>query len=319
MAGFWYQSNTQIHDPNGRPYIGARAYFYLGGTTTPITVYKSFDLGSINAHPNPLMTDGNGFWPPVYFDEDDEFFRVRITTSQGVLIVDADGIPIVGPAGGGGGGSTTPVDPDAVSKTGDLKHRYGEGFVAGWTRCNGRTIGSATSGATERANSDTQALFEFLWNSDPNLIVVGGRGATALSDWSANKQMTLPDFRGRTLIGLDVMGNIAANVIADADDLGWKGGESSHVITTAEMPSHGHGASMGEAGQHTHNIYYSGFIGGSPVTAIMIREGTPSFGYSDYVQPSGNHVHTLTIDSAGGGTAHNNIQPSAAVTIYIRL
>ena len=319
MAGFWYQSNTQIHDPNGRPYIGARAYFYKGGTTTPITVYKSFDLGAINAHPNPLMTDGNGFWPPVYFDEADGFFRVRITTDQGVLIVDADGIPIIGPAGGGGGGSTTPVDPDAVAKTGDLKHRYSEGFFSGWARCNGRTIGSATSGATERANSDTQALFEFLWNADPNLVVVGGRGSTALADWSANKQMTLPDFRGRTLIGLDVMGNIAANVIGDADDLGWKGGEGSHVITTAEMPSHSHNGVASEAGAHTHNLYFGGFVGGSPNNAIMIRESNPAWGQSNYVETAGNHTHVLSIDSTGGGTAHNNIQPSAAVTIYVRL
>lgn len=38
MAGFWNQSNTQIHDANGKPYIGARAYFYLGGTSTPIPI-----------------------------------------------------------------------------------------------------------------------------------------------------------------------------------------------------------------------------------------------------------------------------------------
>jgi microcystin-dependent protein len=317
MAGFWYQSNTQIHDPNGRPFIGARAYFYKGGTTTPITVYKSFDLGSINAHPNPLMTYGNGFWPPVYFDEADEFFRVRITTSQGVLIVDADGIPIVGPAGGGGGGSTTPVDPDAVSKTGDLKHRYGEGFVPGWTRCNGRTIGSATSGATERANSDTQALFEFLWNADPNLAVVGGRGATALADWSANKQLTLPDMRGRTLVGLDIMGNVAANVLVYAAALGWAGGVDRHVLTIAEMPSHTHTGSTSADGYHQHLVPTNNNNDGGP-NAISAGDTGPNQ-FDKFTDGAGLHTHTLTTDATGGGAAHNNLQPSMAVTIYIRL
>lgn len=312
MAGFWYQSNTQIHDQNGKPLIGAKAYFYKGGTTTPITVYKSFDLGSINAHPNPIQTDGNGYWPPVYFDEADEFYRVRITTSLGVLIVDADGIPIIGPAGGGGGGSTTPIDPDAVLKTGDLKYRYGEGFVAGWVRCNGRTIGSATSGATERANSDTQALFEFLWNADPNLAVAGSRGASAAADWAANKWITLPDMRGRALVGLDVMGNTAANVIGAASALGWKGGAATHVLALTEMPSHNHGGVTSTTGDHTHTYQFDNGSPGSEQAQTGLR-GTQNRNTS----PAGAHNHVITAE--GGGAAHNNIQPSMAVTIYVRL
>ncbi len=312
MAGFWFQSNTQIHDQNGKPLIGAKAYFYKGGTTTPITVYKSYDLGSINAHPNPIQTDGNGYWPPVYFDEADEFYRVRITTSLGVLIVDADGIPIIGPAGGGGGGSVTPIDPDAVLKTGDLKHRYGEGFVAGWVRCNGRTIGSATSGATERANSDTQALFETLWNADANLAVSGGRGASAAADWSANKWITLPDMRGRALVGLDVMGNTAANVISAAAVLGWTGGAGTHVLATSEMPSHNHGGTTSSAGDHTHTYQFDNGAPGSEQAQTGLR-GTQNRNTS----PAGAHSHTITAE--GGGAAHNNIQPSMAVTIYVRL
>lgn len=311
MAGFWAQSLTQTHDPNGRPYIGARASFMKGGTTTPITVYKSFDLGAINAHPNPLQTDGNGFWPPVYMDEADEFFRVRITTAQGVVILDADGIPIIGPAagGGGGGGSTTPVDPDSVLKTGDLKIRYGEGFLVGWVRCNGRTIGSATSGASERANSDTQALYQFLWLADPELVVLGGRGASAAADWTANKPLTLPDARGRAIIGVDNMGNDPANNTPAANNLGWTGGAHTHTLSIGEMPSHVHG--VNDPGHvHTTQEYRTGagpiLFGGSG-------------GNMGFASGTGASLTNISIQGNGGGLAHNNLQPSIAMSLYIRL
>lgn len=314
MAGFWYQSNTQIHDPNGRPYIGARAYFYLGGTTTPITVYKSFDLGAVNAHPNPLKTDGNGFWPPVFLDEADGFFRVRITTAQGVVIADADGIPIIGPSGGGGGGGgTTPVDADGIFATGDMMIRYGEGLRPGFVRCNSRSIGSALSGATERANADCRPLFEHLWNADPNLTVGGGRGANAAADWTANKPLSLPDWRGRALIGLDNMGSTAAGRIAAATVLGWTGGAETHTLTINQMPSHGHQLTQRP---HRHNM--GNTMQGFPFTpgnfGGFAQGGTdPSqlFTQESYVD--------LTLGATGGGAAHNNVQPSKAMTIYIRL
>ena len=312
MAGFWAQSLTQIHDPNGRPYIGARAYFYKGGTTTPITVYKSFDLGPINAHPNPLLTDGNGFWPPVYMDEADEFFGVRITTAQGVIILNADGIPIIGPPteGGEGGPTPTPVDPDSLFKTGDIKVRYGEGYLVGWVRANGRSIGSAVSGASERAHSDTQALYEFLWGVDGDLVVVGGRGASALADWTANKPLTLPDARGRALIGVDNMGNIAAGNVPAADNLGWTGGASTHVLSIAETPSHVH--DLIDPG-HKH-----------PIDPARSQAGPVTFGGAGganmgFVNETNTAYTGITMQATGGGLAHNNVQPSIATTFYIRL
>jgi hypothetical protein len=62
---------------------------------------------------------------------------------------------------------------------GDLKVRYGTGVLSGFVRCNARTIGSATSGGTERQNADTQALFEYLWNTDANNPVMTSELATS--------------------------------------------------------------------------------------------------------------------------------------------
>ncbi|MGY5779975.1 hypothetical protein [Rhizobium sp. LEGMi135b] len=193
-------------------------------------------------HPNPVQTDGNGYFPPVFFDAADGFYRERLTSAQGVIIYDVDGLPIIGPSTGGGGGGDTPVDPSSGLITGDMIMGYGSGTRTGFVRANARTIGNAISGASECANSDAQALFSWLWNADPNLTVVGGRGANALADWNANKQMALPDRRGRALIGTDVTGNIAASVIPGAG-LGWAGGEAAHILSVGEMPSHAHGLS----------------------------------------------------------------------------
>jgi microcystin-dependent protein len=317
MAGFWNLSQQQIYDENGKPMIGARAYFYAAATTTPIATYQSFDLGLVNKQPNPVITDGYGRWPSVYFDEADGFYRVRVTTAQGVVVFDVDGIPIIGPAGGGGGGSVTPVDPDGVARTGDTKARYGEGFESGWARMNGRTIGSATSGASERANSDTQPLFEWLWNSDPNLVVLGGRGASAAADWASNKQMTLPDFRGRVQIGHDVMGNIAANVVADANLLGKAIGEAMHTLTVAEMPAHGHTGSTDAQGEHVHGI--RGNVGTNAGTNGLRSSDAGPGTINQNTEPAGLHGHNVVVGNTGGGAAHNNIQPSGVITLYIRL
>lgn len=311
MAGFWNQSFQTIQDVNGRPIVGAKAFFYAGGTTTPITVYQ--DYGQTTPHPNPLNTDGFGRFPAVYLDEDDDFFRFRLTTPGGVVLVDADSIPIIGPSDGGGGAPPAPVDPNAVMKTGDLKARYGAGFLAGFVRGNARTIGSATSGASERANSDVQPLFEFLWNADATLVVLGGRGGSASADWVANKQITLPDFRGRAIVGLDGMGNTAAGVLTGATALGWKGGAETVTLTTAQIPAHAHDITITAAGAHTHGVPRGSTGGG---------DGAQNGGETGGNLPTtsaGNHTHAASATSTGGGQAHANVQPSLAITIYIRL
>lgn len=75
----------------------------------------------------------------------------------------------------------------------------------GWVKANGSTIGSAASGAT-RANADTAALFEVLWNISTFAILTSAgagssRGASAAADFAANKRLTLPDLRGEFIRG----------------------------------------------------------------------------------------------------------------------
>lgn len=81
----------------------------------------------------------------------------------------------------------------------------------GWLIEDGKTIGSVTSGATGRANADTEDLFTHLWTQFTNTELViqtsGGaattRGASAAADFAANKRMPLFDSRSRFLRGAD--------------------------------------------------------------------------------------------------------------------
>lgn len=312
MAGYWNQSRSQIHDENGRPYIGALAFFYQGGTTTPITVYRDNDLTI--PHPNPVETDGFGTFPTVFFDEDDLFYRIRVTTAQGVLIYDDAAIPIIGPSAGGGGPPPSPVDPDSVMVTGDMLVRYDTGLRPGFVRSNGRSIGSATSGASERANADCQPLYEYLWNA-PGVVldVGGGRGASAAADWAANKPITLPNARGASLIGLDTMGNSAAGRVAAATQLGWFGGAETHTLTIAQMPNHDHTLTQEP---HHHNW-------GNTARGFQLTPGNlGSFaqgGSAPGELNTADETIDITMAKTGSSAAHNNLQPSLALTIYIRL
>lgn len=71
----------------------------------------------------------------------------------------------------------------------------------GWLEINGGTVGDASSGASERANADTVALFTYLWALSPLQLytsagAVVARGASAAADFAAHRKIALPDMRG---------------------------------------------------------------------------------------------------------------------------
>ena len=181
--------------------------------------------------------------------------------------------------------------------TGDYKASALSGPKDGFVRANGRTIGSSTSGATERANDDCELLFKALWDEDSSeLAVSGGRGVDADSDWTANKTIALPDARGRIAAYLAGMGNTISTRLTSIDStkIGAGGGAQEHTLTESEMPAHSH-----SLGANVVTETGSGTIGGA--------------------SQAGNILITETQD-AGGGAAHNNVQPTfIAGTLYIKL
>lgn len=310
MAGTISLSLSQQFNARGEPLSGGLLYFYAAGTTTPQLAYQDSALSI--AHPWPMVCDSAGRLSQFFLA--DGSIKIRLTDSAGVVQIAADNILVVGPSSGGGSGGS--VDATTIYQTGDIKVRYGTGSHSGWVRANGRTIGSATSGATERANSDTQSLFEYLWGADANLSVSSGRGASANADWVANKTIALPDWRGRVIAGLDDMGASAAGRLtssyfgATATTLGAAGGLESHTLTKAQAPTGLY--TLNDPG-HRHGV--------TPAGSASTGEGVAAGSLVETVSIDNTSLETtgITITDNAGGQAHNNVQPTMLATIYIKL
>lgn len=332
MAVLWHLSLTPRHDPSDAPYSGAKAYFFDVGTTTPQVVYTDAALSI--PHDHPVEADANGVFPAVFFP-DQSSHRLRITTSEDVTLHDVDNISVP---------TTTPpefpssdTDPELLFATGDIKMAWRTSTPNGWVRANGRTIGSASSGAAERANADCEDLFKFLWDNDANLSVSGGRGVSSSGDWSANKTIALPDFRGRVPGGRDSMGNSAANRITDAvlgddsDELGGVGGAQQHTLVEGELPAVTVSGNTGNGGAHTHFMFADVDGAGTLTNSNQANRARTGAGDQNYaVQGSAtaatlgltsaaaDHTHTFS-DSFGSDDPHNNLQPSILLTFFIKL
>lgn len=191
----------------------------------------------------------------------------------------------------------------------------------GWLRCNGRTIGNASSGGTERAHADTSSLFTFLWTNyaDSVCAVSSGRGASAAADYAANKTIALPDWRGRGPFGLDDMGSTAAGrlgtIITSPTTNGASGGTETHTITASEMPVHGHTATVTDPG-HTHNVSN---VPNGDTTAAGSGGTFAQRGTGTAVSTSATTGISVSIANAGSGAAHSNMPPAFLTTFIIKL
>ncbi len=314
-AGTIPLSLTQQFDSLGRPLSGGLLYFYAAGTTTPQNAYQ--DSALTIPWPNPYTLDSAGRISQLFFA--DGSIKIRLTNSIGVVQIAADGILVIGASSGGGGGS--PVDATTILSTGDLKVKYGTGALTGFVRANGRTIGSATSGASERANADCQSLFEYLWVADANLTVSTGRGASANADWVANKTIALPDWRGRVLAGLDDMGNSAAGRLTAtyfgtaATVLGAAGGSQSSTLLQANLPNVALTTTIpANQGSHVHPVGVASTQGGAGA-AMNAPAPTTTFNSSEATLPQ----MTGTTPTGGSSTPVAVVSPAMLATIYIKL
>ena len=150
---------------------------------------------------------------------------------------------------------------------------------AGWLYCNGDTIGLNSTGSPDHTSSTYQALFNLLKESND-----WGNASSAV--WGTNA-VKLPDFRSRAPVGV---GTGAANTITNGTDsvaltvraLGDTSGAQNHVLVTAEIPAHLHGATSQSAGTN------------NPDTVVTVFDGAltgtiPAHTHTGVV----DHTHTL--------------------------
>lgn len=99
------------------------------------------------------------------------------------------------------------------------------------------------------------------------------------------------------------------------------GGETTHTLTQNEMPVHGHTGTANTSGStHTHDLTMQASHGKSG------NGGVPRFSDGDVwsanktktLSAAGSHTHNISINNAGGGQAHNNMQPYLVVYMWKR-
>lgn len=153
----------------------------------------------------------------------------------------------------------------------------------GWLACDGSVI----------AQASFPALFSAIganWNT-------GGEGAG---------NFRLPDLRGRATVGAGSGSGLSPRTV------GQTFGEEQHVLTTPELAAHNHGvtdpghvhAEIGTPGAPTAGTI--SLVAFTSAQSRVIADNTQS-------APTG-----ISINNAGGGGGHNNIQPSGVALKIIK-
>jgi hypothetical protein len=300
MGVMWSRSGSYEFDNSGVRAPGALAYFFVGTTSTPKTVYQN--AAESTAYEETVEADGNGRWPAVFIPFGT--YSITIKTAGGTTLFQVSGVPNPEPTDPGEG-----VDANSIFQTGDFLIVGKNGTRAGFVRCNGRTIGNAASGGTERANADTVALFTYIYDNYANgqAAVSSGRGASAAADYAANKTITLPNYQGAALVGFDDMGASAGSFFGSAPVVTGSGilagsvlGASTHTILEGQLPTHAHSVSITSGGgsAHTHGTGTFATAGNGAHTHTATT-GTENTGTTHlYDRTTGN-----TFSAAGGGTS----------------
>lgn len=139
----------------------------------------------------------------------------------------------------------------------------------------------------------------------PELYAVIGDTYSNGSEVAGN--FRLPDSKGRCFLGRGTGTGLTARTI------GTKLGEELHALTTAELPVHTHAVTDP---QHSHlGARKEVTAGGSNTSHQLI----PTTSLTTVTRTSNSSGTAITVNNAGSGTGHNNMQPFLALLMIIKV
>lgn len=186
----------------------------------------------------------------------------------------------------GPAGSTGNAPPGAIMMT------AGATAPTGWLLCDGSMVSRTTYAA----------LFAEI--------------GTAYGVGDGSTTFHLPNAKGKTLVGLD-------SAQTEFNTLGKTGGAKTHVLTEAQMPAHDHGVTSGGTHTHTLGLEYqedADTAGAGAARRVTDIDHTTGGSGTDAVATANTtgSAHTHDVQNAGGGEAHNNLQPYLVFNVIIK-
>lgn len=139
---------------------------------------------------------------------------------------------------------------------------------------------------------------------------------TSYGSGDGSTTFNIPDLRGRVVAGKDNMGGstaarlTATTISPNGTTLGANGGEETHTLVTAELPSHGHDVRGSTSG------VWNTVVALKANDAINIAgDNNAGGGSSGYV--TNNSASNPYVSPTGSNTPHNNVQPTLILNYII--
>jgi microcystin-dependent protein len=163
------------------------------------------------------------------------------------------------------------------------------------------------------------------------IVIWSGNASTVPPGWAlCNGETTAgfktPDLSARFIVGFDDAG--VPNAYTQPGDLstngtteGNVGGNESIVLTINQMPAHSHTATASSDGSHNHSVGTRGYLTDIDGAGADYADGADgSFDDTGVsTQSSGGHSHSITVQNAGGGQAHENRPPYYVLAFIMRV
>jgi microcystin-dependent protein len=213
-------------------------------------------------------------------------------------------------------------------------------YVVGGTQLDGNTRINGnlnlTGSGVITANTLNVASVAVSSPTGPGTIPVGGiimwsgNPAALPAGWAlCDGNNGTPNLSGRFIVGYDAMDTDYNNTGLTGPpnptmptDYVLVGGGKKVQLTVASMPTHTHTNAVSTDGSHTHPFLGDDVTGGSVDTQVNLDTSadlSDAFASTTPVRPAGDHTHTVTINSTGGGVAHENRPPYYVLAFIMKL